>query len=801
MTGGCMFRSDSVPTTSHRHQAEMLPRRAPPLRHFAALTMVLGSLAVVTAIRANAATPEQAQRWLELPRAAATAFSRGAYEDAARVSTAALDQLAAQDMPKADKEGMRSFLLGFLGMSYDMLGQPARAEETLAKARRHAEASGLPAAKALSEVFMIALRARHGLDDGAMFPDLAASFRQQTGRDLTPQEAGLLAALTSGIRISEATKGWDPSKPPGSAESAPEIHLPPGDLPQALSEAQDAFMAHRYDRTIELLEPARKVFHDLGQRDMELAALALMAGAHAESLRFDEALALSLEAAALYDRLIDDVEIDDHLARMAGDRRSVYEMVISLLALKNRPEDAFFYAEKARARSLLRQLGPPHEALPTSDTRAQPREAATLRRELVELERSIASPGSAILLDLDAAKREPYKRHQQVLAELRLIDPAYASPMAIAPVASKTFRHEALDERTTAIIYYTFENWLLTWVMDRHGGVLINTPLPASVTGQKGDIDTFVDSIRAGESDADIAELARRLHRYLITPLRAHIQHPNVVIIPHGPLHFLPFAALRNPETDRLLVEDFALSYAPSASVLHHLRQRQTTDFARQEDALVVGDPDTGLRPLPAAQAGAKVLARQLAAEPLLGTEATEGAVRARSRTAHLLHVGAHAANRSEAPQLSHLALAADGEHDGHLTVREILYELEIEAQPLVVLSACSTAQGDQTRGDDVIGLTQAFLAAGSPTVVSTLWPVDDQAAERFNHFFYCHLARGLRTPEALRQAQRVLRTDPEYGAPVHWAAFASTGDPQRTWPLLQEAADRPMTRECSDQG
>jgi hypothetical protein len=96
-----------------------------------------------------------------------------------------------------------------------------------------------------------------------------------------------------------------------------------------------------------------------------------------------------------------------------------------------------------------------------------------------------------------------------------------------------------------------------------------------------------------------------------------------------------------------------------------------------------------------------------------------------------------------------------------------------------VVLSACETNVGAVSAGDEVVGLNRAFLYAGTPTVMASLWNVDDEATALLMEQFYNHLREGISKGEALRQAQREVRT--EYPHPYYWSAFVLTGDPGPT--------------------
>ncbi len=109
------------------------------------------------------------------------------------------------------------------------------------------------------------------------------------------------------------------------------------------------------------------------------------------------------------------------------------------------------------------------------------------------------------------------------------------------------------------------------------------------------------------------------------------------------------------------------------------------------------------------------------------------------------------------------------------LTVSDV-YGLDLKKADLVVLSACQTQLGVLSRGDDVVGLTRAFIYAGAPSVISSLWSVDDQATGLLMTSFYKHLRSGMSKAAALRAAQADTRA--AYPHPYYWAAFVLTGDP-----------------------
>ena len=126
-------------------------------------------------------------------------------------------------------------------------------------------------------------------------------------------------------------------------------------------------------------------------------------------------------------------------------------------------------------------------------------------------------------------------------------------------------------------------------------------------------------------------------------------------------------------------------------------------------------------------------------------------------------------------PLFSRILLSPDGRNDGSLDVAEV-YGLDLARTDLVVLSACETQLGAQSRGDDIVGLSRAFIYAGTPSVVGSLWSVNDRATAVLMTALYQRLAEGMNKAEALQAAQAETRA--RFPHPYYWAAFVLTGDP-----------------------
>jgi len=159
----------------------------------------------------------------------------------------------------------------------------------------------------------------------------------------------------------------------------------------------------------------------------------------------------------------------------------------------------------------------------------------------------------------------------------------------------------------------------------------------------------------------------------------------------------------------------------------------------------------------------------------LLRKQATETAIKRFGDQFRYIHFATHGTFDAEKPLSSGLLLSGDNENDGTLTVGE-LYDLRLPAD-LVTLSACETALGKVANGDDVVGFTRGFLYAGTSSIVSSLWKVDDQATSILMQQFYKSLKENDKR-SALRTAQLMVK-DTYNSHPYFWAAFQITGSVQ----------------------
>jgi CHAT domain-containing protein len=270
-----------------------------------------------------------------------------------------------------------------------------------------------------------------------------------------------------------------------------------------------------------------------------------------------------------------------------------------------------------------------------------------------------------------------------------------------------------------------------------------------------------------------------QLYQGLIAPIKDDLHTQVVGVVPHGVLHRLPFNALIN-EQQEFFGDKYRLFTLPGASVLRFV-QEQTQQFAARAGvsqynycAAFGYSPDGELH-LEGPEQEVERLVELFPTLALKGEEATETALKSSAADADILHISAHGVLNVDLPIFSHVLLAPDGSNDGLLEIHEV-YELELSRTELVVMSACKTQRGRQSRGDDIISLNRAFIYAGSPSVIASLWSVDDLTTRDFMDRFYTALAQGRSKAEALQEAREQIRRGKPH--PYYWAAFVLTGNP-----------------------
>lgn len=395
-----------------------------------------------------------------------------------------------------------------------------------------------------------------------------------------------------------------------------------------------------------------------------------------------------------------------------------------------------------------------------------------------------------------AAQRVLKERREQMRQRLRRLDarvidtlPRLAS-WQVQPVAAPT--RAAAGQRVLA--YAVRESDTLLFVLTPEQAPQVRI-LPLGHRQLADAIGAWRGAV-TGRMVAREQELARQLHQWLIEPGAVGDAADALVIVPDGPLHGLPFAALIDGQQQRLVqAHTIRLS-----ALVPEARQWTPAESSGGIDLLAMADTGANgddARPgLPGAEAELALL-EQLPWERmalLRGTEASPAALHSLGPQARRLHFAVHGVNDPQSPLDSALLLRDSNGHSSPLAVWDIFETLRLDAE-LVVLAACDTAPGASVLDDGWLGLTRAFQFAGAEQVVSALWPVDDGGTASLMGEFHRQLAAGIEPALALALSQRRMlegeldadgeRTrgvgglvgsdsarSPDSGQPYYWAGF-----------------------------
>ncbi len=345
---------------------------------------------------------------------------------------------------------------------------------------------------------------------------------------------------------------------------------------------------------------------------------------------------------------------------------------------------------------------------------------------------------------------------------------AVARPLLLAEIETR------MPEQVQLVQYAVLPDRLLIWVVSKARVELLEKPVPAAALEKR--VAEYRAAVVEKAPEAVVRQAAKELYEILIPPgLDAGRQ---VCVAPDKFLHQLAFASLVSP-AGKYLLEDFALFYAPSASVLV-LATENARRKARggNESLLSVGNPDFDreenprLPDLRAAEAEAKaVAAGYRESSQLLGGEATKGEFLRNFAGVEVIHFAGHFIANREAPGNSKLLFAG-----GELRSSE-LGTFRLPKAKLVVLSACETGFERYDRSEGAIGIARTFLALGAPVVVASQWKVDSEPTKDLMIAFHRNRTeRGMTSVESLRRAQLEMLSTDGTKAPFYWAAFSLFG-------------------------
>lgn len=462
------------------------------------------------------------------------------------------------------------------------------------------------------------------------------------------------------------------------------------------------------------------------------------------------------------------------------DKQVLYQEAIDLLMDAGDGDQALDYVERAKARAFLDMLGdrdirkkqPPLAGLTKQAEKLKGRIAFLDQRAEEEISalgyRSARSNGEIRGLKVTLSK---------TLKQISTVDPEYLSLTSVSTMDTAAIRQMLPPEGVSILEYFLTSRRLHIWILNR------NRVQGRSVNVTPEEIERLVRQYRAAvtrpkeecpeaENIRAVKRTGEALYDILIAPIRHQISGEHVCIIPHGVLHYIPFQGLWND--GKYLAKDHAVTYLPSSTTLRYVLEKSEHG---SKTVLALGDPHTAqesIPPLPSAREEVHSIGKTYPEAVIrTGEAAMESLVKREGMNYRVLHIASHGEFNQQDPMYSCLHLAPGEGQDGRLETHEI-FNLNLNAS-LVVTSCCNTAIGRILKGDELIGMNRAFIYAGTPSILGTLWSINDESTSFFMKRFYA-LLRETTPAKALRQTQVDMMAHEEYGHPFYWAPFVLTG-------------------------
>jgi len=552
-----------------------------------------------------------------------------------------------------------------------------------------------------------------------------------------------------------------------------------GDLPTAEERATDG------------LDASQRV----GDRYYVPRNLTILADLKARRGRVTEANALYEQAEDVIESMLISVDEPYWNSSVAASMSQTYLQHFELITKNGDVPGAFHVLERVRGRTLAWALED-RKAFPTAESG----QTASLETDLAGLQVQLMQTNSTEKREQLMDQLVEYERRLG-LAWTKEDAPGHGLPVQPASLSEV---QEVLKPDEVLLEYVLDDPTSFCVVVSKKGAYV--RVLPAGRREIENLSQQFVGEIRTKGTGA---ELSKRLYPVLVKPIPETSAATRFIIAPDAILNLLPFEALRDAQGEYLL-KSRVISYVPSGTILNALRHAEKQKPA-PKPLLAVGDVEyenqggsgrkiptpasirgriergiadlsgIGLHDLPETRAEVEEIGKIVGSDAvmLLGKDATETAFKKQPLDQfRILHLAVHGFADTQYPERSALVLGADPQSsdDGLLQVREII-RLRLNAE-LTTLSACDSGVGKLQGQEGISNLVEAFLVAGSKSVVASLWSADDTFASALMEQFYRHLALGEDTSSALRNAKLDLLG--KYGdqvSPFYWAAFIAVGE------------------------
>ena len=540
----------------------------------------------------------------------------------------------------------------------------------------------------------------------------------------------------------------------------------------------------------------------------------------------DAAINTSIVAIELIERMRNSYQSYESKLQIAKHEYQIFTIALDLLHIAYQHTQnnkysrlAFMVSEKSKSSVLLsvlseldaRQFGDIPDSLLEKENNLS-RLISFYKEKLYEENQSI-QPDSVKISTWEKYLFEAQRKYSNLISYIENNFPKYYSLKYDYSVSDIKRIQKILPGRTSLIEYSISDSILFTFVISRSDFKMFNKKIDKQFYTQ---LNTYLNKFHhfdfSRQSLNDFTEFcwaSQSLYNTLIAPIYESISGNSLIIVPDGILSYLPFETLikKMPQDIPLsqyrhldyLIREFSVSYSYSATLFDQVNKKQkilaakkllafAPEYSENTEELITKklfktrqNFRKNLFPIPGAIEEVETIHKMIPGQVFIGESATERNFKDKAGLYDILHLAMHTVIDNKNPLYSKLifTLNNDSSQDGMLNTYEI-FDLSLHAR-MIVLSACSTGGGEFNNGEGVISLARGFVYAGSPSIIMTMWEVEDKSGSDLMKYFYSNLLKGQSKTKALRNAKLacIEESKPENTHPFFWSSFVIMGNSQ----------------------
>ncbi len=538
-------------------------------------------------------------------------------------------------------------------------------------------------------------------------------------------------------------------------------------------------------------------------------------------LYLEEAINAMLVASDLVDQSRNSfLSVESKLA-LAENESAIYQIGIYAAAILYRQtkdpkylSQAFLFSEKSKSSvlegTLQEQKAKTFGNIPDSLLKKEEEYKRNIAfyKELLHTEKSNHTPDTSRLRNFQSIEFDFTEKHEKLKNQLEKLYPSYYSLKYKSNQSSIEDLQQAISNSTTVLEYTLTDSVLYIFQIDKKNAELFTHKVEQNdfdiLSDYLQDFKTFHYLKQSTGIFSDYENKAFTIYQKLIGSANPEAINKNLIIIPDNILSYIPFEALAQSKNEHApssyldidyLNDHYSTFYSYSANLLLETSKDKklklsnpaltiAPEYGQSGSSLLANNKPflansrSSLSPLPFAKEEAELVSRVTGGTNLLGHEATEEKFILASPDYQILHLAMHTLIDDKNPLFSKLVFSSDSLESGFLTTNEI-FSLKLNAK-MTVLSACSSGEGELNNGEGVLSLARSFFYAGCPSLVMTLWNVDDNAGLSLMHYYYKYLKRGYSKPRAMQLAKKSYLSEvpPEKQHPFYWANYICIGNP-----------------------